>query len=112
MATFFPEAFEEFKKQAESLGLDEKSKSKFLVEEWCKMCKAKAEKRGLSEKLRRKKEGCKPSENLRRIKKGPSKRRKKGRPSERRKRRGPSVKQKKENCSLNAKQKKESPPWN
>ena len=37
MTTFVSEAFEELKKQVESLGLDEKSKSKFLMEEWRKM---------------------------------------------------------------------------
>ena len=42
MAKFVSEAFEELKKQVESLGLDEKSKSKFLKEEWCKMCEAEA----------------------------------------------------------------------
>ena len=31
MAKFVSEAFEELKKQVESLGLDEKSKSKFLM---------------------------------------------------------------------------------
>ena len=34
MATFVSEAFEELKKQVESLGLEEKSKIKFLTEEW------------------------------------------------------------------------------
>ena len=43
MATFVSEAFEELKKQVESLGLDEKSKSKFLIEEWRKMCEVEAE---------------------------------------------------------------------
>ena len=33
MATFLSEAFEELKKPVECLGLDEKSKSKFLMEE-------------------------------------------------------------------------------
>ena len=42
VATFASEAFEELKKQVESLGLDEKSKSKFLMEEWRKMRKAEA----------------------------------------------------------------------
>ena len=40
MAKFVSEAFEELKKQVESLGLDEKSKSKFLMEEWRKMREA------------------------------------------------------------------------
>ena len=40
MATFVSEAFEKLKKQEESLGLDEKSKSKFLMEEWRKMREA------------------------------------------------------------------------
>ena len=43
MATFVSEAFEELKKQVESLGLNEKSKSKFLMEEWRKMREAEAE---------------------------------------------------------------------
>ena len=43
MAKFVSEAFEELKKQVEFLGLDEKSKSKFLMEEWRKMRKAEAE---------------------------------------------------------------------
>ena len=43
MATFVSEAFEELKKQVESLGLDEKSKSKFVIEEWRKMREAEAE---------------------------------------------------------------------
>ena len=43
MATFASEAFEELKKLVESLGLDEKSKSKFLKEEWRKMREAEAE---------------------------------------------------------------------
>ena len=43
MAKFVSEAFEELKKQVESLGLDEKSKSKFLMEEWRKMREAEAE---------------------------------------------------------------------
>ena len=43
MAKFVSEAFEELKKQVESLGLDEKSKSKFLMEEWRKMRKVEAE---------------------------------------------------------------------
>ena len=47
MATFVSETFEEFKKQVESLGLDEKSKSKFLMEEWRKMRKTVAEERKL-----------------------------------------------------------------
>ena len=42
MATFVSKAFEELKKQVESLGLDEKSKSKFLMEEWRKMREAEA----------------------------------------------------------------------
>ena len=37
MATFVSEAFKELKKHVESLGLDEKSKSKFLMKEWRKM---------------------------------------------------------------------------
>ena len=43
MATFVSEAFEELKKEVECLGLDEKSKSKFLMEEWRKMREAEAE---------------------------------------------------------------------
>ena len=43
MAKFVSKAFEELKKQVESLGLDEKFKSKFLMEEWCKMREAEAE---------------------------------------------------------------------
>ena len=43
MATFASEAFEKLKKQVESLGSDEKSKSKFLKEEWRKMREAEAE---------------------------------------------------------------------
>ena len=43
MVMFVSKAFEELKKQVESLGLDEKSKSKFLMEEWPKMHKVKAE---------------------------------------------------------------------
>ena len=43
MAMFVSESFEELKKQVESLGLDEKSKSKFLMEEWRKMLEAEAE---------------------------------------------------------------------
>ena len=43
MAKFVSEAFEESKKQVESLGLDEKSMSKFLIEEWRKMREAEAE---------------------------------------------------------------------
>ena len=42
MAKFVSETFEELKKQVESLDLDEKSKSKFLMEEWRKMRKAEA----------------------------------------------------------------------
>ena len=42
MAKFVSEAFEELKKQVESLGLDEKSKSKFLMEKWRKMGEAEA----------------------------------------------------------------------
>ena len=47
MAMFVSEAFEELKKQVESLGLDEKSKSKFLMEEWRKMRETAAEERRL-----------------------------------------------------------------
>ena len=47
MAKFVSEAFEELKKQVESLGLDEKSKSKFLMEEWREMREAEAEERRL-----------------------------------------------------------------
>ena len=47
MATFVSEAFEELKKQVESLGLDEKSKSKFQMEEWRKMREIAAEERRL-----------------------------------------------------------------
>ena len=47
MAMFVSEAFEELKKLVESLGLDEKSKSKFLMEEWCKMRETAAEERRL-----------------------------------------------------------------
>ena len=43
MATFVSKAFEELKKQVESMGVDEKSKSKFLMEEWRKMREAEAE---------------------------------------------------------------------
>ena len=43
MAMFVSEAFEELKKQVESLGLDEKSKSKFLMEEWRKVRETEAE---------------------------------------------------------------------
>ena len=43
MATFVSKAFEELKKQVESLGLNEKSKSNFLMEEWRKIREAKAE---------------------------------------------------------------------
>ena len=43
MATFVSEAFEELKKQVESLGLGEKSKSKFLMKEWRKMRETEAE---------------------------------------------------------------------
>ena len=43
MATFVSEGFWELRKQVESLGLNEKSKSKFLMEEWRKMCEAEAE---------------------------------------------------------------------
>ena len=86
----------------ESLGLDEKSKSKFLMEEWRKMRKAEAEekraKREAAEEEKRlqaereaaAKGGCKPSGRLRRKKRGPSERQKKG--------------------GLNVKQKKEKPP--
>ena len=42
MATFVSEAFEELKRQVESLGLDEKSKSKLLMEEWRKIREAEA----------------------------------------------------------------------
>ena len=47
MATFVSEAFEELKKQVESLGLDEKSKSKFLMEEWRKMRETATKERSL-----------------------------------------------------------------
>ena len=43
MAKFVSEAFKELKKQVGFLGLDEKSKSKFLIEEWRKMREAEAE---------------------------------------------------------------------
>ena len=45
MATFVSEGFEELKMQVESLGVDEKSKSKSLMEEWCKMRQAEVEER-------------------------------------------------------------------
>ena len=47
MATFVSKDFEELKKQVESLGLDEKSKSKFLMEDWRKICETAAEERRL-----------------------------------------------------------------
>ena len=47
MATFVSEAFEKLKKQVESLGLNEKSKSKFLMEEWHKMCETATKERRL-----------------------------------------------------------------
>ena len=47
MVTFVSKAFEELKKQVQSLGLHEKSKSKFLMEEWRKMRKVEAEERRL-----------------------------------------------------------------
>ena len=43
MARFVSDAFDELKKQVESLGLDANSKSKFLIEEWHKIHKAEAE---------------------------------------------------------------------
>ena len=43
MATFVSEALEELNKQGESLGLDEKYKSKFLTEKRRKMREAEAE---------------------------------------------------------------------
>ena len=43
MATFVSKAFEELKKQVESLGLNEKYKSKLLMKEWRKMREAEAE---------------------------------------------------------------------
>ena len=42
-ATFVLEAFKELKKQVNSLGLGEKSKSKFLMKEWRKMLETEAE---------------------------------------------------------------------
>ena len=47
MATFASEALGKLKKQVESLGLDEKSKSKFLMEEWREMRETEAEERRL-----------------------------------------------------------------
>ena len=47
MLMFVSEAFKELKKQVESLGLDEKSKSKFLMEEWRKMRETAVEERRL-----------------------------------------------------------------
>ena len=110
MATFVSEAFEELKKQLKSLGLDEKSKSKFLMEEWRKMRKAEAEEK------RAEREAAAEERSLYGRARGYGGR-KEGRarggrgPSKRRKRRGLSVKQK-ENCSLCAKQNREKPPWN
>ena len=43
MVTFVSEAFEELKKQVESLSLGEKSQSKFLMEGWCEMREAETE---------------------------------------------------------------------
>ena len=43
MAMFVLEAFKELKKQVKPLGLDEKSKSKFLMEEWHNMREAEVE---------------------------------------------------------------------
>ena len=45
MATFVSKAFEELKKQVESLSSDEKTKSKFLIKEWRKNREAEAEER-------------------------------------------------------------------
>ena len=47
MATFVSEAFEELKKQVEALSLDEKSKSKFLMEKWRNMRETAVEERRL-----------------------------------------------------------------
>ena len=51
MATFVSEAFEELKKQVESLGLDEKLKSKFLMDECRKMHETVAKERRLEAEL-------------------------------------------------------------
>ena len=47
IGTFVSKPFEDLKKEVESLGVDEKSKSKFLMEEWRKMREAEEEERSL-----------------------------------------------------------------